>query len=46
MSTVSDKLQVKQRGVDLKHFEIMPKNNMPLDEFKTELSKVKCINIL
>jgi RHS repeat-associated protein len=42
MSTVSDKLQIKQRGADLHHYEIMPKNPMMEAEYKLELSKIKC----
>lgn len=42
MNTVSDKLQIKQRGLDPHHFEIMPKSSMPEMEYKAELSKIKC----
>lgn len=42
LSTVSSKLQIKQRGNDKKHYEIMPKNNMSLSDFKKELAKIKC----
>jgi RHS repeat-associated protein len=42
LTTVSDKLQIKQRGNDIKHFEIMPKNAMSEADYKAELAKVKC----
>jgi len=42
LATVSDKLQIKQRGNDKKHFEIMPKEAMSLADYKAELAKVKC----
>ncbi len=42
MDTVSGRLQIKQRGIDPNHFEIMSKENMSLDEFKEELLKIEC----
>ena len=40
--TVSDKLKIQQRGQDKKHYEIMPKEPMPLKEYEEELSKIEC----
>lgn len=42
LNTLSNKLKIKQRGNDPKHYEIMPKENMSLDDYKKELSKIKC----
>jgi RHS repeat-associated protein len=42
MATVSGKLQIKQRGFDPNHYEIMPENPMTEVAYKTELSKIKC----
>ncbi|SUP85804.1 RHS protein [Yersinia pseudotuberculosis] len=41
MTTVSDKLKIIQRGNDLKHFEIVPSQQMPLADYITELTKIK-----
>lgn len=41
MDTVPDTLQIKQRAKDPKHFEVMPKQPMPLDIYKEELGKIK-----
>jgi len=42
-STFSDKLEIKQRGSDPAHFEIVPKKTMPPAEYKAELAKIKTI---
>jgi len=34
-------LQIKQRGNDPKHFEIMPKEPMEPEKFKEDLAKIK-----
>ena len=39
--TVSDSLKIQQRGNDPKHYEIMPKEPMPEDEFKNALRQIK-----
>ncbi len=43
MTTVPDTLQIKQRGQDPKHFEVMPKKAMPEEEYKSALDKVKTL---
>ena len=42
--TVPDSLQIKQRGQDSKHYEIMPKEEGTLTEsqYKDELGKIEC----
>ena len=44
MSTVSDDLNIIQRGNDIKHYEIVPAKPMPLDDYQAALSKVKVSN--
>ncbi|MFU2318849.1 RHS repeat-associated core domain-containing protein [Rahnella sp. PCH160] len=41
MSTVSDKLNIIQRGNDLKHFEIVPSQQIPFADYVAELAKIK-----
>ena len=41
MSKISDKLKIIQRGNDLKHFEIVPAQPMPLVDYINELAKIK-----
>jgi hypothetical protein len=38
---IPDELQIIQRGKDLSHYEIVPKNPMPLEKFVELLKKVK-----
>jgi len=43
INTVPDTLTIRQRGNDSKHFEIMPKQAMPEEEYKSALDKIKTL---
>lgn len=42
LSTIPEDLQIKQRGNDLNHYEIMPKESMELDDYIESLNKIEC----
>jgi len=43
LSTVPESLKIEQRGKDPKHFEIMPKEPMTSDAFKSDQAKIRVI---
>ncbi len=42
LDSVPDSLKIIQRGSDSHHFEIVPKEPMSPDKYKSELKKIKC----
>lgn len=40
--SVPDTLKIIQRGSEPKHYEIVPKKTMSVEQYKKELSKIKC----
>jgi len=46
LESVPKTLQIKQRGSDPHHYEIMPRRAMPIEEYKEELRQILVKSIL